>query len=850
MSEQLEDFEVYSEFELGRGDIMGETNLRTSYSQPQQFKAVALETTEILELHHDDLGDICTLYPESRKELLKRLQKAWRKYRLRHRVDVRIRAAMFGKLAKARLRLQGSKQAKQGRRRSAKRLSLHAKEGQFLPQIEEGKEREASQQTGVDSMATASMSETTTAATEAAGTGEISMESFQTVPNSLSAALAKRTADDLARREQKNAAKGIFTSNCRFRLRWDSALFAALLFHAVVIPLQIAFLHEGEASDWILRGMAYVVDIFFLVDLYMHANHFISDRDPGATSKEAIRRSFFLHRTKSSDGRVTYTVKKGLIVWLFLSRFPLDIFGIGLSLRMQSFFRVGHLLLLSNISTYFTRVVAFLDVEYDLHITYQTRRLVQLGIFVGVFTHFIVSFWAFAGQKGDIFSELKGRVSWYDLKDFSLFAPDVYLYALYWGIMTITTSGYGDITGTINGELSYIVATIILSAVVNASIIGSISLRTEHSFSDVASHERQVDVLKYYMTSRQIDKNLRNRLLEYYRYIGENDTILRDSMMPQDFKMEISVQIYRKMAHSLMYAVNADVNVLSALSAVLRPELYLCGDLVMAKGDMLERMYFVFKGRAQVTGGEDDDENDNDEQLNLLGENDVFGEIGVLLPHQLAPYNVLCLTVLEVYHVTRNDWKGLLSSYPQRGIGIVKSMLKKIEHPEVVDEEAELAARLETYLEARTTETNTDSKHASSVYRQRSPQPQQEQEQQQHPFGMPLPRHSTSQTRNVDGKSPLARVHDLSEVDPQLVRRERHSISMVTELLRRASLSREHSVDDRRDSITGIDQYNHAMQPRTEAVPAHSAQPLSTLGVISDDLNADEVDEDSLTAAQ
>ncbi len=106
------------------------------------------------------------------------------------------------------------------------------------------------------------------------------------------------------------------------------------------------------------------------------------------------------------------------------------------------------------------------------------------------------------------------------------------------------------------------------------------------------------------------------------------------------------------------------------------------GTTLFHKGDRADRFYYIKKGSVIIT------------ELNkTLGENKVFGEVGIFGPGSVRSAGVVCLENSEIYNISKRKMLQLYFQNPKFGFFIVRLLsnyaldnVNKLHYPDVEDE--------------------------------------------------------------------------------------------------------------------------------------------------------------------
>ena len=105
----------------------------------------------------------------------------------------------------------------------------------------------------------------------------------------------------------------------------------------------------------------------------------------------------------------------------------------------------------------------------------------------------------------------------------------------------------------------------------------------------------------------------------------------------------------------------------------LTEEAYLTGDIVFERNDLGDNMYVIISGEVGISLDH------TDSYVTTLGAGECFGEMNLLddLPRSASAIVIQDTSVLKL---SQAKLRGLLVSYPELGLGMLKAMSLKLRH--------------------------------------------------------------------------------------------------------------------------------------------------------------------------
>ena len=178
---------------------------------------------------------------------------------------------------------------------------------------------------------------------------------------------------------------------------------------------------------------------------------------------------------------------------------------------------------------------------------------------------------------------------------------NLYLTSTYFIIVTITTVGYGDITGDTIPEIIFQIFLLIVGTIAYSFIISYFSNNIIKDNQKSMTFEKNLGILKEIKlnhpnlkrsTYNEILRNLHNKQL----YEKKDKNILFDCL-PYSMKNKLIIEMYKPIINSFVFFKdigNSDFIVKVVTS--LKPILSIKGDIVIEEGDFIKEIIFVKKG--------------------------------------------------------------------------------------------------------------------------------------------------------------------------------------------------------------------------------------------------------------
>jgi hypothetical protein len=182
---------------------------------------------------------------------------------------------------------------------------------------------------------------------------------------------------------------------------------------------------------------------------------------------------------------------------------------------------------------------------------------------------------------------------------------DIYLTSLYFVIVTVTTVGYGDITGNTIPEIIMQMILLILGTIAYSFVISYFSNYIVKINQKSINFENKVSILneiKYHHPNmedslyKEVLRNLRNE--DFYE---KKDKQLLFQCLPYSLKNRLIMEMYKPVIKHFEFfkgVDNSDFVVKVATS--LRPLISIKGDVLVHIGDLIKEIFFIKKGAIEL----------------------------------------------------------------------------------------------------------------------------------------------------------------------------------------------------------------------------------------------------------
>jgi len=178
---------------------------------------------------------------------------------------------------------------------------------------------------------------------------------------------------------------------------------------------------------------------------------------------------------------------------------------------------------------------------------------------------------------------------------------DIYISSIYFILVTITTVGYGDITGDSYAEIIYQMFLLIIGTIAYSFVISYISNYIVKINQKSMTFEKNLNILQEIRLNNpnlknsiylEVLKNLHNEQL----YEKKDKSLLFDCL-PYTLKNKLIMEMYKPFIENfIFFKDNENSDFIVKVVTSLKPLLSFKGDILIQEGDFIKEIFFVKKG--------------------------------------------------------------------------------------------------------------------------------------------------------------------------------------------------------------------------------------------------------------
>lgn len=184
----------------------------------------------------------------------------------------------------------------------------------------------------------------------------------------------------------------------------------------------------------------------------------------------------------------------------------------------------------------------------------------------------------------------------------------MYVLSLYWGLATLTSTGYGDIHAVSIGEQWYSAACMLMGVALFGYLMGSLTSTLTNKEALRARFEQDFQALSGHMHRERLPSRLQARVRRYLQHLWskkrgrvEEDLFGR---LPLTMQSEVALSSASEMIVRVPSFATCEASFLRMAALALKPTLFQPQEEILSFGNVIPAMYFIVSGTVHITDRE------------------------------------------------------------------------------------------------------------------------------------------------------------------------------------------------------------------------------------------------------
>ncbi|XP_011081850.1 potassium channel KAT3 [Sesamum indicum] len=442
----------------------------------------------------------------------------------------------------------------------------------------------------------------------------------------------------------------------RYRM-WQTFLVVLVVYSAWASPFELAF---RKMSTSALMPIDLVVDAFFAVDIIL--TFFVAYLDKSTyllvDDHKKIALRYISHLWFPMD--VASTLPFQTLYRLFTGKMHRgDVFG---------FLNLLRLWRLRRVSEFFSRL------EKDTRFSYFWTRyckLICVTLFAvhtaGCFYYWLAIHYRVADNTwiGAQVPEFENRSVWLG-----------YTYSMYWAIVTLTTTGYGDLHAENTGEKVFSIFYMLFNIGLTAYLIGNMTNLVVHSSTRTFAMRDAIHEILRYASKNRLPEGLKEQMLAHVTLKFKTAELQQEEVLedlPKAIRSGIAQHLFRTTVENSYLFKGVSEDFIVQLVPEMKAEYFPPKVDIVIQNEIPTDFYIIVSGAVDVITNK----NGMEQFLSKLGSPDVFGEIGVIF-NIPQPFTVRTKRLSQVIRISHNHFKQLVQPLMEDGKTIISNLLQHL----------------------------------------------------------------------------------------------------------------------------------------------------------------------------
>jgi hypothetical protein len=304
--------------------------------------------------------------------------------------------------------------------------------------------------------------------------------------------------------------------------------------------------------------------------------------------------------------------------------------------------------------------------------------LIKMILIYLIVVHFLACGLYFVGMYQVGPDQLNGQVRWVDLSGLSRSdTPIMYRYvlSLYWSLIVITGTGFGDITAVTLNEKMFLIFCLSCTVTTSALLFSGLFSIIEQMDAQNAARQVYKEELMTYLELERVDKSIVGTLMDNTEmYLAEEfiESSVIFERTPILFQKRVHRAVYLDALSSFALTSSLSEKCRHALCCIIKIEVACADEVLSTVGEVQTDLYMIMRGSVIASDSEKGTE------YGTLKRGGFFGELAILssdlVPKCRAPTLKACENCCFAT-ISRTQLQKVLSKFPSDALFLEKVAL-------------------------------------------------------------------------------------------------------------------------------------------------------------------------------
>ncbi|XP_051137725.1 potassium channel KAT3 [Andrographis paniculata] len=251
-----------------------------------------------------------------------------------------------------------------------------------------------------------------------------------------------------------------------------------------------------------------------------------------------------------------------------------------------------------------------------------------------------------------------------------------YTYSMYWAIVTLSTTGYGDLHAENTGEKVFSIFYMLFNIGLTAYLIGNMTNLIVHSSVRTFAMRDAINEVLRYSSKNRLPESLKEQMLAHVTLKFKTAELQQEEVLetlPKAIRSGISQHLFRATVDNSYLFKGVSEDFIVQLVPEMRAEYFPPKVDVVIQNEIPTDFYIIVSGAVDVLTNN----NGMEQYLSKLASPEMFGEIGVML-NIPQPFTVRTKRLSQVIRISHNHFKQLVQPLSDDGKIIVSNFLQHL----------------------------------------------------------------------------------------------------------------------------------------------------------------------------